>query len=579
MNQKKVTELESSKKQKTAGNWLVPSVVLSFTMSFMLCIFEPLQLYFTNIIDVWYDIYNLMPGCLIMLAAMFGGCMVLFAIARLIHEKLWKAGAFIFGITLICTYVQGNYLAGNLPPIDGNLYPWELFDYQRKYCILLWCIVIGISGLAVRKKGLDFVIRVQKWIAGFLLAILVVTNVTTCLMHDGLVDKGDLTTTAKNFYTLSKDGTNFVIVMLDSVRGEELNEVLETDEIYHEQFKDFTCYADAMSGYPMTQYSIYFLLSGDWFDGDEYINDYRTNIFLNCPLFSELEERDYTMDLYMLELPYIDNDGFYRFRNFVRQQSHFSSLWKFAKLELRLVGLKYAPYDLKRMCLALPEEIDNLRAVDDVSDLYDAENPYFVKQLREGTISYQEQNVFKFVQSDGAHAPFYFNTDLEETTQEVGYHNEIRACLNMMHEYIEKYKEAGCYDNTVFVILSDHGYNSEPVGELKDFWNPTDRQHTMLFIKGFNEHHDTLQFSNAPVHHCDLPEAYRRLMDGAQSGDVFDVKEGDYRERRFMLHTSVYSDYFYEYIQTGEAGDMETMKPTGREYESIDGQVAGPPPE
>ena len=554
------------------------SAILSFTMSFMLCFFEPLQIYFTNITDFWYDIYNLAPACLLMMLGMFAGCMLLFGIAMMIHEKLWKIGAFAFGIALLCTYIQGNYLAGNLPSIDGNLYPWSLFDYQRKYCILLWVIVIAVFGLLARKKGLDFAIKVQWGGSVFLVSILVVTNVTTCLMHDGLMDKGDLAVTAENYFTLAKaeDGTNFVILMMDSVRGEELNEILETDEIYSEKFKDFTCYTDTMTGYPMTMYSIYYMLSGDWFDGDETINDYRTNIFLHCPLFEELEQREYDMDLYMLELPALDNDGFYRFQNFTRKQSHFESLWKFAKLELRLVGLKYAPYDLKRMCLALPEEIDNLRVVEDVEHLYDCENPFFVKLLREMPTSYSKRNQFKFIEVDGAHPPFYFNQNLEETEQEVDYYEEIRASLKMAYEYMERYQEAGCYDNTVFILLSDHGYNPDPVGELVDIWNPTDRQHGMLFIKGLNEHHDTMQYSGAPVHHGDLPEAYVKLLDGEQSGNVFTVKEGDARERRFMLHTGISRDYFYEYIQTGEAGNMETMKATGREYQSPYGQVAGP---
>ena len=552
------------------------SAVLSFTMSFMLCFFEPLQIYFTNITDFWYDIYNLAPACLIMMLVMFAGCMAAFGVAMAIQEKLWRAGAFAFGIVLFCTYIEGNYLAGNLPSIDGNIYPWSLFDYQRKYCILLWVIVIAISALTARKKGVDFVIRIEWGGALFLCSILAVTNVTTCLMHGGLMDKGDLAVTTDHYFTMSKEGTNFVILMMDSVRGEELNEILATDEVYSEEFKDFTCYTDTMTGYPMTMYSIFYLLSGDWFDGDETINDYRTNIFLHAPLFDELEQRDYAMDLYMLELPAIDNDGFYRFQNFVRKQSHFASLWKFAKLELRLVGLKYAPYDLKRMCLALPEEIDNLRAVDDVDHLYDCENPFFVKLLREEPASYAKENQFKFVEVDGAHPPFYFNQELEETTQEVDYYEEIRASLNMSYEYIERFKEAGCYDNTIFIVLSDHGYNSDPVGELADIWNPTDRQHGMLFIKGLNEHHDTLQYSNAPIHHGDLPEAYVKLLDGAESGNVFSAKEGDVRERRFLLHTGVARDHFYEYIQTGEAGDMETMKPTGREYHSPNGQVAGP---
>ena len=57
-----------------------------------------------------------------------------------------------------------------------------------------------------------------------------------------------------------------------------------------------------------------------------------------------------------------------------------------------------------------------------------------------------------------------------------------------------------------------------------------------------------------------------RLLDGRRSDEVFDRKEGDARERRFLRHSFLDDDHMQEYIQTGYASDMDTMIPTGREY-------------
>ena len=53
-------------------------------------------------------------------------------------------------------------------------------------------------------------------------------------------------------------------------------------------------------------------------------------------------------------------------------------------------------------------------------------------------------------------------------------------------------------------------------------------------MKGMNEHHDTMQISEAPIAYDDLQEAYQRLLDGAGSDQVFDAKEGDERVRRYL---------------------------------------------
>ena len=88
----------------------------------------------------------------------------------------------------------------------------------------------------------------------------------------------------------------------------------------------------------------------------------------------------------------------------------------------------------------------------------------------------------------------------------------------------------------------------------------------MLLVKGRNEHHDTMQSSQAPISFEDLQEAYVRLLDGQQSDSVFDWKEDDVRERRFLRYSFLDDSHIQEYMQTGYASVMDTMILTGREY-------------
>ena len=71
--------------------------------------------------------------------------------------------------------------------------------------------------------------------------------------------------------------------------------------------------------------------------------------------------------------------------------------------------------------------------------------------------------------------------------------------------------------------MSDHGYNGSLGQNGEATWM---RQCALLLIKGRNEHHDTMQISQAPISFEDLQEAYTRLLDGKQSTAAFDWTAG-----------------------------------------------------
>lgn len=83
-----------------------------------------------------------------------------------------------------------------------------------------------------------------------------------------------------------------------------------------------------------------------------------------------------------------------------------------------------------------------------------------------------------------------------------------------------------------------------------------------MFVKGFNEKHD-FKINSAPISYDDLQMAYLRLLEGKKDTEIFDVNEGDKRERRYMY-------FMTEYIQTGDSKNESTMLPTGRTFPKID---------
>ena len=142
------------------------------------------------------------------------------------------------------------------------------------------------------------------------------------------------------------------------------------------------------------------------------------------------------------------------------------------------------------------------------------------------------------------------------------YRQNTEAALTLAAMYIDELKKSGTFDNTALIIMADHGYNGDYTHEDQFM-----RQAALFMAKGRGENHDTMQVSQAPVSYEDLPQAYERLMDGEQSDAIFDWKEGDGRNRRFLYYSFGNEYYMVEYLQTGHAQDMSTMVPTGKVFD------------
>ena len=54
----------------------------------------------------------------------------------------------------------------------------------------------------------------------------------------------------------------------------------------------------------------------------------------------------------------------------------------------------------------------------------------------------------------------------------------------MTNEYIKRLKENGAYDNSVIIVMADHGNT-----DLNDADDMLVRANPMFLVKGINEHH------------------------------------------------------------------------------------------
>lgn len=550
------------KKEVTIFDFL-PGLVVSVSLAGLICIYAPLELYFTNIGDFWYDSSLLLPAA----AELFFLCVILllalYCVALFINMKVYRILVLISFTALIAMYIQGNFLTGDLPPMDGTIINWNDFTTNNIVSAAIFLFIGCVVGIVTWKISIKTVYNLISIISGGLFLMLMCTILVLCISKNGLENKSNMKATTANEFVMSTN-KNLIIFLLDAVDSHTFWKVLEDNPEYKKNFDDFTYYPNTLGAYSFTSRSIPFILSGKWFENEEPFERYQTKALKDSPLFGRLEEYQYSIGIYDQYLNMNMDVGLDRFENQVEIKQQTTSWKNFLYTYLGMGGVKFAPYNLKQLCYEIIDRRESLLLSDENIDgnrNFAEKNTEFYNSLREQGFQLTDKNVFKFFHFEGAHVPYRYNKDLE-VVENATYEMGVEACITLMNTYLDSLKKMGLYDNTSIVFLSDHGY-------WQDIYNPDGvleiRQNPLLLIKGFNEAHD-FQMSNAPISFHDLQTAYTNLLEGKQGDKVFGIKEGDERERRYLYYLYLEEHTMKEYVQTGDVWQPGSIQPTGKEF-------------
>ncbi len=529
---------------------------LSAATCFMLFLYAPLELLFTNQDEFWFDAYILTPVMFVVFVIVLAVSIVFFVLLDRWGERPYRVGLAVYFTAFICTYVQGNFLAGGLPALDGTAIDWSLYTAERIKSIVLWVGVAALVVIAFRKMHDGLFEKMVQVVSICMMLMLLITLGTLAVSNHGFEKKPSMSVTRKDIFEMSQTN-NFVILLLDAVDAETLENMMSERTEYRDIFEDFTFYDNVVAAYPYTKHSIPYILSGEWFENETEFRDYEVQAYATSPLFERLESAGYKMAVYDAEL-LLDDGGMGRFENILPNDRGVADKWAFARWQILMTGFKYAPYDLKRICVVNPEAFNDLKITPEGETLFTASNTAFYDEVRYNEVTYTDENWFKFIHIDGGHLPFRYDENVNVIDEEKGsYEGNLQACLTITRDYLSKLKESGVYNNSVIIVMADHGYNG--------FNNPYGRQNPIFFVKGIGEQHELYE-SDAPISFVDLQDAYQRLLDGQDGDRIFDWQSGDYRERRFLFYEYLKEDYMVEYIQPGYAHDTDMMYQTGNIY-------------
>lgn len=552
---------------------LAPGFILVFCACFMLFIFEPVQMYATNIIDFWFDIYIMIKPVLGVFFIFFaGGIALIIAIyiinlffsRRLIIYRLVVLVGFIL---FFLAYIQGNWLSGNLPKLNGDAIVWQEYGkYERPALLTVAVVVCMIFGAIVWKYKLKRAVKIAAISACAVTVMLVSAFISTMVTTDALVYKDTYLPTNNNLNNISNN-KNFLIFVADTVDSGKFFDIISNDEDFKGILDDFTYYPDTLSVYPHTLKSVPQILTGFANHNQENFMDYCTAAYNHSPLFEKLKQNKYQINLYSDNIVWSGKRNF-DIKNSVSIYNYNIDFPIFTEQELKYIKFKYLPFEFKQNSDIESLDFDLSKKYVEDEEVFAYGDEEFYSYIKQNSVLIPtDENYFQYVHINGAHSPF--NLDKNLNVVDNGTRNDkIAAVATIIKSYIQRLKDSGAYDNSVIIIMSDHG--CEQIDELTAApW--LDRVNPILFIKGLDEKHD-LQISDKPITYDDLQQAYSELLDGKKSVELFTNAETG-RTRTVLSHEWWDGEGpLTEFITTGKAWETDRFIPTGTVYTYVNAE-------
>lgn len=538
---------------------LIPALIVSFVFSFMLFLYEPIVMYSANINDFWFDLGILLPQALKMTALFFAACLGVLAliwfISRNISEKILAyriALAAVF-VLFAALYIQGTFLSGELPALDGSEINWNIYGTENIVIIAVLIVLMTAAIIGMYNLKPSIVYKIIGGVSAAIFVMLLVSMVQAVVSNKAAEEKKTFVATDYGFNTASVN-KNFYIFLLDAVESREFGNIIESDEKYKEVFEDFTYFPDTVGGYPCTRDTIPLILSGELNKNEEEFGDFSTKAYNNSHFFAELTERNYELNLFDADMIWF-GDKTYTPNNWTSEKRPHINFGNYMSEELKYAGYKYLPYILKRFSgietMDFNSIVDKFRWND--PDIYG-------KIIEEPKLSLDNNNMFQFIHSEGAHIPFRYDENLNYIESGT-YSEKIKGCITMADAFLKRLKENGVYDNSVIIFMADHG--NTDLNSAEDMFR---RANPLFMVKGIGEKHD-YAVSESPVSYLELMDAYSDLLDGKPAGDLFTDLDPS-RPRTFMWYRNFgREDHMVEYQTTSKAWEWDKFVETGNVYD------------
>ncbi len=507
---------------------------------------NPLLIYFNNVVEFSLSYSHIITLLIITVVIFTIFIAILLTVMPITESNFRKSISFLVIIgTLI--WLQSNVLLKSYGLLDGNEVDWNKYDRLFIIDALIWCIAVGIS---IAKA--DYVFNKAKSISIALIFLqLLVVGMTFYNAPQEPDWKYNRVDTSQQFdFSRNK---NIIILVVDSFQSSIFQELLNENTKYSSFLQGFTYYRNSLGGFPTTYASIPLILTGKAYDNTEPIQTFVKEAYTKSSLLEKLKNKDIQVDLYptVQSTVYLDTKTASNVTDKITFKEKITMIEKLYNLSL----FRAAPTSLKKYIYQ--------KKILDPRETYNSDVK-FLDKMKENGKALHEASTFKFYHLSGVHVPYALNEEFEyeELEQNIkGYKTHAKAEMRIVKEFLDKLKELGIYDETMIVIVGDHGaghsvdnniLKSEKIKSLADSKGSSliGSGLPVFLVKPFNANND-FRISDVPVSLMDIPQTIAETL-GIESDfsgiSVFKLRENDRRIRKFKHYEWAHSDWNREYL-------------------------------
>ena len=524
--------------------WSVLSA--SLLISFTLMLFGPLEIIMSEPDNFWFSVTSILPIVITAFLLVFILIAAVLFLSAFIGEKVFRT---VFGALAgfgIAAYIQGNWMFVSYGAMDGTPIDWDGYGFYKYLNLLIWILIIGASVfLVLRFKDAHNILNM---IAFIIVAVEAVTLVTVAVQNREALHKTGFTTTTEGQFMFSPDSQNILVILADGFDGKDFPGILEEEKDFRKSFDGFTYYPDTAGTSLYSEESAITLLTGNQLTAGPTFADNIKAAYDGSPFYDALEKNGYKTYLFVQSEKMIDEKTAGRIENTEESASNIGDRFTAFKKIYKMTMFRYSPHIMKPQFWYSTMEFDEFEG----GNAYKWSNFRFRDAIGGINLRDDDSRVFQFVWIQGPHNPVVMDRYCESVDTRLkstddgfwdGQSEQQIGVVRIFTELLDGMKEAGVYDNTVIIITADHGWDTRP--------NP------LLLIKPSGSRGE-LKTSYAPVSMIeDYKGTFMYFVTGEDDGNtIYDIKEGDERERPIYIYTidkslREYSEMHTEYYSAG----------------------------
>ncbi|MDG5813457.1 sulfatase-like hydrolase/transferase [Chitinispirillales bacterium ANBcel5] len=517
----------------------------------------------------------------------------------LIPERLYNYALSLLSASTVLFWLQGNVLQWDYGVLDGRQIAWSEMRLQGMLDLILWA---GIITFAIVKRR--WVKRAATALAGVLLA--------TQLVSFAMISSGPVEPVSAHSFSIDNsqqfafsEDKNVILLILDAFQADIMQEIIATEEHYSAMLDGFTFYRNAASAYSKTYPTMPLFLTGQWYENHMPIQRFLNRTFSRYSINSEMLNEGWQVDLF----PWVPRTIYFSramASNMRPKIGLHEQMVQIGKI-LDLTFFRATPHFMKSYWLndyqwrlsGMFKQFGFFVSDKQIDEEFSHEpHPHmaieFTEMLTQTSRVPFNTPVFKMYHLNVPHEPFFLTEDLRMERLPSGREGFLRhsvAAMEIVKRLLDTLKELEIYDESMILIVSDHGggeYNAGVVFDylpaeigtpdtLGKFIDPAHHQSALplVLIKPFSSRGD-LKISDAPVSLGDIAKTIAEES-GIESGglggeNILHLKEGQDRERRYLYYefSSWKRDYLpsmKEYTVRGHSWLPQNWEATGAVFE------------